>query len=101
LIDVLDAEVVALRDGRFEDADALRRARQSALDGTGTTVTTSSNAGRGAGHEDLQGAAAFADVADPAEDGEAASDQSERAADGAGHVDRDGSAVGERAASGR
>jgi DivIVA domain-containing protein len=100
LIDVLDAEVVALRDGRFEDADALRRARRSALEGTGTTVTTSSLAGRGAGKEDLQGAASFADVADPADDGAAAtSEQSDGAGDG--HVERDGSAVGERAASGR
>ncbi|MDP9797968.1 DivIVA domain-containing protein [Catenuloplanes nepalensis] len=31
LIGVLEAEVTALRDGRLEDADALRRAREEAL----------------------------------------------------------------------
>ncbi|HEY7175706.1 MAG TPA: DivIVA domain-containing protein [Micromonosporaceae bacterium] len=39
LIDVLEAEVVALRDGRGEDADALRQARESALGGSATSVT--------------------------------------------------------------
>lgn len=34
LINVLEAEVTALRDGRTEDADVLRRAREAALSGT-------------------------------------------------------------------
>jgi len=104
LIDVLVAEVVALREGRFDDADALRRARQSALDGTATTVTTTSLAGRDAaeGHG-LQSAAAFGDVADTDDgegDGDTSTDHTNQANDGAGTVERGGSAIGERAASG-
>ncbi len=41
LIDVLEAEVIALRDGRMDDAEALRQARDGALSGSGTFVTTS------------------------------------------------------------
>jgi DivIVA domain-containing protein len=37
LIGVLEAEVAALRDGRFADADVLRRAREAALDATTAT----------------------------------------------------------------
>ena len=33
LIQVLEAEVIALRDGRTEDADALREAREAAMSG--------------------------------------------------------------------
>jgi DivIVA domain-containing protein len=40
LIDVLEAEVIALRDGRMDDAEALRQARDGALGGTGTSVVT-------------------------------------------------------------
>jgi DivIVA domain-containing protein len=40
LIDVLEAEVIALRDGRMDDAEALRQARDGAVGGTGTTVVT-------------------------------------------------------------
>ena len=42
LIDVLEAEVIALRDGRTDDAEALRQARDGALSGSGTTVVTTS-----------------------------------------------------------
>jgi DivIVA domain-containing protein len=38
LIDVLEAEVVALRDGRMDDAEALRQARDGAVGGVGTSV---------------------------------------------------------------
>ena len=38
LIDVLEAEVIALRDGRLDDAEALRQARDGAVGGTGTSV---------------------------------------------------------------
>ncbi|MEV0135728.1 DivIVA domain-containing protein [Dactylosporangium sp. NPDC050688] len=37
LIQVLEAEIKALRDGRTEDADALRDARQAAVTGAGGT----------------------------------------------------------------
>lgn len=37
LIQVLEAEVKALRDGRIEDADALRDAREAAITGAGGT----------------------------------------------------------------
>jgi DivIVA domain-containing protein len=40
LIDVLEAEVIALRDGRTDDAEALRHAREGALGGVATSVTT-------------------------------------------------------------
>src|SRR5258706_12870070 len=41
LIQVLDAEIKALREGRTEDADALRDAREAAVSGAGgTTVST-------------------------------------------------------------
>ncbi len=43
LIDVLEAEVIALRDGRMDDAEALRQARDGALSGSGTTVVTTSS----------------------------------------------------------
>lgn len=39
LIGVLEAEVAALRDGRLEEADALRRAREAALAPAGGTPT--------------------------------------------------------------
>ena len=42
LIDVLEAEVIALRDGRVDDAEALRQARDGALGGSGTTIVTMS-----------------------------------------------------------
>ena len=42
LIDVLEAEVIALRDGRMDDAEALRQARDGAISGSGTTVVTTS-----------------------------------------------------------
>jgi DivIVA domain-containing protein len=45
LIDVLEAEVIALRDGRLDDAEALRQARDGALTGSGTSVVTTSPAG--------------------------------------------------------
>jgi DivIVA domain-containing protein len=38
LIDVLEAEVVALRDGRMDDAEALRQARDGAVGGVGISV---------------------------------------------------------------
>jgi len=44
LIDVLEAEVIALRDGRTDDAEALRQARDGAVGGTGTTVVTTLSA---------------------------------------------------------
>jgi DivIVA domain-containing protein len=41
LIQVLEAEIKALREGRTEDADALRDAREAAVSGAGgTTVST-------------------------------------------------------------
>ncbi|MEV4138696.1 DivIVA domain-containing protein [Dactylosporangium sp. NPDC049742] len=42
LIQVLEAEVKALRDGRTEDADALRDAREAAVTGAGGNVVLSS-----------------------------------------------------------
>jgi DivIVA domain-containing protein len=39
LIDVLEAEVIALRDGRAEDAEALRQAREGAVGGLGGSTT--------------------------------------------------------------
>ena len=45
LIDVLEAEVIALRDGRMDDAEALRQARDGALSGSGTSVVTTSPSG--------------------------------------------------------
>jgi DivIVA domain-containing protein len=45
LIDVLEAEVIALRDGRMDDAEALRQARDGSLSGSGTTVITTSASG--------------------------------------------------------
>jgi DivIVA domain-containing protein len=42
LIDVLEAEVIALREGRTDDAEALRQARDGALGGSGTTIVTTS-----------------------------------------------------------
>jgi DivIVA domain-containing protein len=39
LIGILEAEVIALRDGRIEDADSLRASRQAALGGSGLIVT--------------------------------------------------------------
>lgn len=67
LIDVLEAEVIALRDGRMDDAEALRQARDGALGGSGTTVVTTSpsHASRG----DVDAAAA-----EPAIDEETAID---------------------------
>lgn len=41
LIQVLEAEVKALRDGRTEDADALRDAREAAVTGAGGNVVLS------------------------------------------------------------
>lgn len=38
LIQVLEAEVKALRDGRLEDAEALRKAREAAVSGAGSAV---------------------------------------------------------------
>jgi DivIVA domain-containing protein len=38
LIGVLEAEVIALRDGRLADADTLRASRQAALGGSGHTA---------------------------------------------------------------
>lgn len=40
LIQVLEAEIKALRDGRTEDADALRDAREAAVTGAGGTNVT-------------------------------------------------------------
>lgn len=39
LIQVLEAEVAALREGRIDDADALRDARKTALNGSATDVS--------------------------------------------------------------
>lgn len=39
LIDVLEAEVIALRDGRADDAEALRQAREGAVGGLGGSTT--------------------------------------------------------------
>ncbi|MFG2037597.1 DivIVA domain-containing protein [Dactylosporangium sp. NPDC048998] len=44
LIQVLEAEIKALREGRQEDADALRDARQAAAAGASTTTGTPSDA---------------------------------------------------------
>jgi len=56
LIDVLEAEVIALRDGRIDDAEALRQARDGALGGSGTTIVTTSPSS--AVPDDSDGAAA-------------------------------------------
>jgi DivIVA domain-containing protein len=44
LIQVLEAEVKALREGRTEDADQLRRAREAAVSGASTDATSSPEA---------------------------------------------------------
>ncbi|MET7393430.1 DivIVA domain-containing protein [Dactylosporangium sp. NPDC005572] len=44
LINVLEAEIKALREGRTEDADALRDAREAAVSGAGGTSTTAPSA---------------------------------------------------------
>ncbi|HKE64279.1 MAG TPA: DivIVA domain-containing protein [Micromonosporaceae bacterium] len=90
LIDVLEAEVIALRDGRADDADALRRARDSALGGSATSVTLAPvDASRDGQPRDvrLEGAAAFADA--DVEDEQDTGDEA------------DPTTVSERAASGR
>jgi DivIVA domain-containing protein len=75
LIQVLEAEVKALREGRTEDADALRDAREAAITGAGGSNVTLEKPG--AAQIDLdaaQDAAEDADVetaADAAEDGKA------------------------------
>jgi DivIVA domain-containing protein len=63
LIDVLEAEVIALRDGRTDDAEALRQARDGALGGSGTTIVTTSPSN--ASRDEVDAAAA-----EPATDGE-------------------------------
>jgi len=63
LIDVLEAEVIALRDGRMDDAEALRQARDGAVSGSGTTVVTTSPSSTTRDRAD-------APVAEPASDSE-------------------------------
>ena len=98
LIDVLEAEVIALRDGRMDDAEALRQARDGAISGSGTSVVTTSPAG----------ASRDKAAADPAIDGRADFDADHDAGadrdDGTGHdaatghdvgTDRDGDRIGD------
>jgi len=66
MIAVLEAEVAALREGRLEDADLLRKARESAANPDPTTAAAPTAAA------DEAAPTAAADEAEPALDGEAA-----------------------------
>ncbi|MEV0570486.1 DivIVA domain-containing protein [Dactylosporangium sp. NPDC050588] len=57
LIQVLEAEVKALRDGRTEDADALRDAREAAVTGAGGNVVLSSPSGSSDSESESESAA--------------------------------------------
>ena len=70
LIDVLEAEVIALRDGRMDDAEALRQARDGAVGGSGTTVVSTSASSGTRNHADAA-AAEPSVAADAGIDGEA------------------------------
>jgi DivIVA domain-containing protein len=115
LIDVLEAEVIALRDGRMDDAEALRQARDGALNGSATTVVTTSPAGASRdeaavdpaihGRADLDadhGASTDHDATtdhDAGTDPDAATDHDRDGA--AERSDHDDQTLGDRAATGR
>ncbi|MGC9670182.1 DivIVA domain-containing protein [Planosporangium sp. 12N6] len=61
LIGVLEAEVQALREGRLDDADKLRRTREAA---TRTTASGTGDAGSAADRADAEGRAGAVDRAD-------------------------------------
>lgn len=85
LIDVLEAEVIALRDGRTDDAEALRQARDGAVGGSGTTIVTTSPSSDTRDHADTaaDGSAADESAAEPGVDGQIGPD-----AAGEGETDR-------------
>jgi DivIVA domain-containing protein len=91
LIDVLEAEVIALRDGRMDDAEALRQARDGALGGSGTAIVTASAPSESRHEADVERAIdeeAHPDAFETATDREADIDPVDEAAVG-GEVDRE------------
>ena len=77
LIHVLEAEIKALREGRTEDADALRDAREAAVSGAGGTVPATDKPGMPETSDTIQVTAA-----EPVDAADAAEEEKEKEGDG-------------------